>query len=160
MPGVHAAGESLTPQSKRGRVIQFAVDQRKDRSDARFSVAKILGAANHAVEGARLDHRRAHRLLSRNREQGTDGGAVRKSSAEFGSAEDRRYGRNVGGGIADQTAELRRAPDPAGVEQTRCFSGEAENSGSLEKKWPLLGEESLEHREIELGRIGFYLTEV
>ena len=54
---------------------------------------------------------------------------------------------------------MRRAPDPARVEQPRPRA-HPQKPAALGKKGPPLSQEGLELRQVDLGRIGFHLTEV
>ena len=150
---------------------EVTVHGRDHAPNLRLPVVDILSDAHHPEVGSGLHEEvlagiafedASAELISRDGRECAEGQPTLGAAGKLRRAEDRGVVGDIGVEGIPRRPTVRRAPDPAAVEQCVLPSWEAEveDAGVLDEEGTLLGEEGLEGGEIDDRRVRLHLPEV
>src|SRR5690606_6174690 len=139
---VDARHERIASQEGGGEAVEVSVDAGDEQPEVAPSTGKVAAQAHDAVGWTGPEHERPDGLAAGHGGKCADGGPPGHPSRHLRCAEDGARSGHVGIRIVDQSAELRGAPDAAGVEELGEVA-EPEHPGTFEEEWPALREERL-----------------
>src|SRR5690242_1461718 len=160
MANVDACDSCTAAQEIFGAVVQLAIHSGEDQSDTAFAFPEIARNPRNCIFGLRLDSSASNRFFLRYGRDSTKRCAAGEPARNLCGAENRRRSRNECARIIDESTELRLSSDSSRIEELHRVVVELENAVAFDEERSALFKERLERREIENGRICFYLTEV
>ena len=166
-PRVQPRGVGAAVEPRLAGLVERAVHRGDDEAEAAVAAGEVLVPAGDGVVGRGLQRAGGAGDVVGDRVEDAEGEAPRQAAGDLAGAQD--PGRGGRRRVAVVVGELRRAPDPAGVEQALAgvavhhhdaVHPEREQPLALDEEGSPLLEEGLERAEVELRRVGLDLAEV